>query len=274
MGEFVGTSSKLVISFSLYGRAACYQTGALANIELARQIYPGWTCRFYVSQEIPEQFVSRLESSGGEVVRRYRSRSWRPSADPMLWRFLPASESGIDRLIVRDTDSRLTARERAAVEEWISSSRALHIMRDHPYHNQPILGGLWGCRGGILPNMERLIRRWEIYFVLTGGWVLHRRGWDQVFLGTMVYPRLKNDAMIHSSSTRYIGETTVPFPTPREGLSFVGESFRDQPSLEGRMKSLLAEAGTTMSPVPEYRLLPRAARKMVALLRVYIGRRR
>ena len=90
----------------------------------------------------------------------------------------------------------------------------------------------------------------------------------------MVYPRVKNDAMIHSSFTRYVGETTVPFPTRREGLSFVGESFRNQPSLERRMKSALAESAATMSPLPEYRLLPRAVKKMAALFSVYIGGRK
>jgi hypothetical protein len=122
--------------------------------------------------------------------------------------------------------------------------------------------------------MERLIRRWEIYFILTGGWVLHRRTWDQVFLGTMVYPRVKNDAMIHSSFTRYSGETTVPFPTPRVGLSFVGETFRDQQSLERRMKSGLAESAASTSPLPEYGLLPRAVKKMAALLGAYVGIRK
>jgi hypothetical protein len=34
----------------------------------------------------------------------------------------------------RDLDSPLTQRERAAVNEWLSSNLTFHSMRDHPYH--------------------------------------------------------------------------------------------------------------------------------------------
>ena len=46
----------------------------------------------------------------------------------------------------RDLDSRLNDREQAAVQEWLNSKKEFHIMRDHPMHGWPILGGLWGCK--------------------------------------------------------------------------------------------------------------------------------
>jgi len=58
----------------------------------------------------------------------------------MLWRFSVAGDDSVDRYIVRDVDSRLNARERFAVEEWIVSGNPLHLMRDHPYHVAPIMG--------------------------------------------------------------------------------------------------------------------------------------
>jgi hypothetical protein len=94
-----------LISYSLYGSANCYRVGALRNLDAAGRMYPGWTCRFYVWQEIPVDLVSRLEAGGAEVVRKRRRVTWMPSGDPMLWRFLPAGESGIDAVIVRDADS-------------------------------------------------------------------------------------------------------------------------------------------------------------------------
>ena len=58
-----------------------------------------------------------------------------------------ASDPSVDRYVVRDTDSRLNARERFAVEEWIQSGTAVHAMRDHPKHYpNPIMGGCWGAR--------------------------------------------------------------------------------------------------------------------------------
>jgi hypothetical protein len=39
----------------------------------------------------------------------------------MFWRFLVAEDDAVDRYIVRDSDSRLNAREAAAVAEWMAS---------------------------------------------------------------------------------------------------------------------------------------------------------
>ena len=40
----------------------------------------------------------------------------------------------------RDLDSRFSAREVAAVDEWLSIGMPLHSIRDHPNHNTPLLG--------------------------------------------------------------------------------------------------------------------------------------
>ena len=45
----------------------------------------------------------------------------------------------------RDLDSRISAREVAAVEEWRKESNyTIHSMRDHPLHNVGLGGGSWG----------------------------------------------------------------------------------------------------------------------------------
>jgi hypothetical protein len=49
----------------------------------------------------------------------------------MLWRFRPAFEEDDTIVLVRDADSRLSRRERAAVEDWLASDFDFHIMRDH-----------------------------------------------------------------------------------------------------------------------------------------------
>ena len=48
-------------------------------------------------------------------------------------------------MLSRDLDSRPTRREVAAVEEWLDSSKAVHIMRDHPSHKAAIMAGMWGA---------------------------------------------------------------------------------------------------------------------------------
>ena len=53
---------------------------------------------------------------------------------PKIWRFLPACDRTVSVMASRDLDSPLTRRERAAIDEWLSSNLSFHSMRDHPYH--------------------------------------------------------------------------------------------------------------------------------------------
>jgi hypothetical protein len=63
----------------------------------------------------------------------------------MSWRFLVASDPNIERYVIRDIDSRISRREKLAVDEWIASGKQFHVMRDHPSHsNNAMSGGMWG----------------------------------------------------------------------------------------------------------------------------------
>jgi len=71
------------------------------------------------------------------------------------WRFCVPDLLGVDRFIVRDSDSRISKREEEAVEEWIKDDTILHIMRDHPHHGYPMNGGMWGMKVGADTQMEK-----------------------------------------------------------------------------------------------------------------------
>ena len=49
-------------------------------------------------------------------------------------------------MISRDLDSLFSSREVSAVTEWLESSFDLHVMRDHPWHGVPMMGGTWGTK--------------------------------------------------------------------------------------------------------------------------------
>ena len=50
----------------------------------------------------------------------------------------------VDVFASRDLDSRINAREVAAVNEWLeNSTQPLHAMRDHPNHSTSLLGASW-----------------------------------------------------------------------------------------------------------------------------------
>lgn len=170
-----------VISFSLWGNGAAYLPGAARNAELAREIYPGWSLRCYCEP----QYCEELQRIGYEAVpRRITLGAW----EGLFWRFEPAIDPTVDRFISRDLDSRLNPREKAAVDEWISSGKFLHVMRDAENHDVPILGGMWGC--GHWPMLRGLMRSWAAW---------DHKGCDQEFLAALVWPRLFENAMIHDS---------------------------------------------------------------------------
>ena len=198
-----------LITFSLWGQDPKYLVGAIKNAELARTIYPGWICRFYVGSSVPSAIINKLSTfSNVQIVAKEEWGDWRG----MYWRFEPASESNVEVMISRDTDSRLNFRERAAVDEWLESDKGFHIMRDHPWHKFPVLGGMWGVKKGVVSNMVDLIQEF-------GG--TDEYGTDYVFFAKKVLPSLHRDQiMIHDEF--FEGKT---FPLPREGYEFVGQVF-------------------------------------------------
>ena len=65
----------------------------------------------------------------------------------ILRRLKNACPFKVDKYVSRDLDSRITAREAAAVTEWLDpkySTSPLHAMRDSPRQGVPYLGAAWG----------------------------------------------------------------------------------------------------------------------------------
>tara|TARA_R110002124_G_scaffold116567_1_gene273189 strand:- start:7267 stop:7935 length:669 start_codon:yes stop_codon:yes gene_type:complete len=197
-----------VIAFSLWGDNPKYTLGALQNLSLAKLVYPDWVCRFYVGQSTPRSIVAMLkEFDNAEIIEMDEAGDW----TGMFWRFLAAGDPNIDVLIVRDCDSRLWFREKAAVDEWLASDKDFHIMRDNPQHGIEILGGMWGVRKRLLFNIRDLVNNY------TKGdfWQV-----DQHFLRDIVYPFVKDNSFVHDEFF-----ANNPFPTPRDEKHFVGQSY-------------------------------------------------
>jgi len=207
----VSKISMKVISFSLWGQDPKYTIGAIRNAELAREVYPDWMCRFYVGQSVPSPILYKLEEMKNvQIIRKQEFGDWRG----MFWRFEPASEDDVEVMISRDTDSRLGFREKAAVDEWLSSDKGFHIMRDHPHHGYHVLGGMWGAKSGVVSDMKQLIDDFAQE---------DEYGTDYKFFAEVVIPNLnKNVIMAHDE---FFDTDGVSFPMPREGLEFVGKVY-------------------------------------------------
>jgi hypothetical protein len=205
-----------IISFSLWGRDPKYTVGAIKNAELAKEIYPGWICRFYCANDVPNPIIFQLEDMDNvEVVQTDKSGSWKFTTE----RFLAFDSENLDAVIFRDTDSRLNARECEAVTAWLQSNRSLHIMKDHPYHGGfPILAGMWGLKSnGIKGYMESLLKKYNN---------AEQYHYDQIFLRNFIWPLYTEDFVAHDEFF-----LKQPFPSKREGLNYVGKPFNADGSI-------------------------------------------
>jgi hypothetical protein len=216
-----------LISLSLWGTSELYIQGAICNARLASSMYPGWALRVYCSPDVP--VLDLLRSLGVDV----RIVPPSPGYGGLFWRFLPAADPAFEHVIVRDADSRLNVREKAAVDAWIASGRPFHVMRDHPQHRHtPMLAGMWGCRGGVLPDMPDRIARFA------RGVVKHT---DTTFLREEIWPLVKDRALVHTSVPEPLGGDPFPPHSPFDG--FVGEIVDPRAEARGHLALLLPSRG-------------------------------
>ncbi len=187
-----------IIAFSLWGTKATYVEGAIANAELTRALYRGWTCRVYVDPTVPEAALDRMREAGVQIAMI-------PLADRnygLFWRFFAADDPQVHYFLCRDADSRLNSQEAQATKAWLESGKAFHIMRDAPFHMELMLAGLWGGVGGRLRGIREWIDRF--YRSTEHRWI------DQDFLRLEVWARIREEVLIHDSNYTLFGAR--PFP--------------------------------------------------------------
>ena len=152
----------------------------------------------------------------------------------MFWRFLVSDDESVDRFIIRDSDSRLNARDRFAIEEWIQSDKSTHMARDHVNHPYAMNGGSWGGTKGFLKGKKitSLVEEFMDEADKIG------YGADIGFLMNKIWPIVSNEIMSHDAfyCVKYNGK---PFPTKRDdNWQHVGQVFdaNDKPIQRHMMK--------------------------------------
>lgn len=211
------------VSMSLYGSHARYLVGAIRNAQRAQFFYPGWQFHVWVAEEVPRYIAANLRLHGAyvhSIPLMFRNK--------MMARFLVHDIPEVNIYVIRDTDSRFSERETQAVSEWLLSGTKLHVMRDHPYHAQPIMGGMWGWKkDGREFSMLSMIKHWFKKPM--------RPGEDQDFLRSHIWT-LPVTRIVHDSCGKFDGTRNWP----QDGPSFVGEyiSEKEQPNEPHRQMRL------------------------------------
>jgi len=173
-GMIWNAASRNVISMSLDGDNIDKLYGALRYSQLVPIVFPRWRLRVYASSlalnatgsnHVLRILVKKLENSGVEVFKVRGLTAAR--IPPDLWAYLVADDTEVDRFIVRNSDTRPSDRESAALDDWLQTNltlKALYCIRDHPLHAaQSLVPGLVGGVPRLLLNatgttFHRLIR--------------------------------------------------------------------------------------------------------------------
>ena len=197
------------ISYSLWGDNELYNIGMVKNAEQVPEIYPDWQMIVYYDNSVPTETLNILENLNVKLV------NVDGHTHGMFWRFFASDLVDCEYAIFRDGDSRLSTREKMAVDEWIESGKTIHVMRDHPAHQIPygnnglgILGGMWGIKGNTIPmkdSIENFSKNKTMGY-----------GIDQTFLKT-IYNVFENDRCTHDDFFE-----NKPFPIKRNPGEFIG----------------------------------------------------
>lgn len=174
-----------VISFSLWGSKPLYLHGALVNARQVQEYLPDWTMRIYHDTSVPQKTLDELRQFKHIKLIQVHDGSY-----GMFWRFRALFEPGLEAVLIRDLDSRITWRDIRCIDEWLTSPHRLSVIRDHEEHYKvPILGGLFGLKGGPLPF--HLLESMNHYAQI------HRYNMDQIWLGHHVWPLFLDNKLEH-----------------------------------------------------------------------------
>jgi hypothetical protein len=200
-----------IIAISVWGNNPRYSIGAIRNCELAALHFPDWVVRIYYDDTVNAEHIDLLKAKNNvELVDCTNLRH----IAPCFWRFLAAFESEDNIIISRDSDSRLSERERNCIDEWLGSEKKYSVIRDHVRHYDfPMLAGMWGVKGklsDILHTQMLDVASSNNYYTI-----------DQVYLRDYVWPFAKDNVLISGILENKHFSETREFILPH----FVGQGY-------------------------------------------------
>jgi hypothetical protein len=183
------------ISYSLFGNDSKYIKGAIHNCKLASKYFPDWCVYFYVDKTVPNDICEELKKLNSTII-------YVPDILEHFkygYRFLIVDEPNIERFLICDTDDRLSPIFKSVIDDWISTKMSSYVVRTGPAHNIPILGGAWGStKTKIHFNMLDEIIKFDKAHIGHS-----EKGFDQDFLGEIIWPIICDDAVTYGEAFHY-----------------------------------------------------------------------
>lgn len=208
-----------IISFSIWGKDPKYCVGAILNAQLAKKYFPEWTCYFYYNNTVPNIYIQALQEFDNTKVIKITDNSY-----GAFWRLFPMKENTI--VLSRDTDSRLSLREKQIIDDWLHTDKNVCIMRDHIRHYDFfILTGMLAVRNGlkniIFEEMQSKLR--ETWYAA-----------EQVFIGDSIKKYMFSECEIYGFKEKsWLRDTYSNI-----GKHFIGQSYdeNNEPVYDAQLK--------------------------------------
>ena len=209
------TRHRNIIALSLWSDAPRMVGAARGNIRRAKVHLPHWQVRVYCAAALEDEAIKVLKEEGAEVIPHGS-----PPA-PGAGAFRNLESLGDDlchRVLLRDAERGIGAKEAAAVAAWVESGLPFHIMRDHVCTLEILPAGFWGAISGRLGGVTDASRRYAAG---------PARQACQLFLRNEIWPVIKSQCLIHDGVHDLFEARPFPDFTPGENEPpFVGAMRR------------------------------------------------
>ncbi len=206
-----------VISFGVWGDNPLYTVGIIKNCTQIKSYYSDWVPWVYYNDTVSQDIVSELIALNVKIIHIAGRINDRINS---IWRFQPCFDDSVDLFLSRDCDSRITHREMDLVNKWLQSSKELHIIRDHQYHQKPIMAGMFGIKRGELMNvLKNNLLDLQLRIKEADAPELHEYQIDENFLETKLFPFSFGKTMSHVSAGAIYQDDIV---IPRPNTNFIG----------------------------------------------------
>ena len=129
-------------------------------------------------------------------------------------------------ILSRDTDSRLSLREKELIDNWLESEYNYMIIRDHDAHYEfPILAGMWGKKNVL---MDSSLKDAMQEYVSVKQYLV-----DQFYLRDHVWPNIMHATAIYGVKEVDWMRETYDF----ENKNFIGQTYteNDEPVYDGKI---------------------------------------
>lgn len=205
---------KIVFSFSLFGNNRKYSDPLFVNLDIIKSNFFNYEVNVYYDNSVPSNIINELKNKGVNLLEM--KALFNTSTEKMSWRYAPIFNIENECCIIRDTDSLISNREIQLINEWINTTYNFHIIRDHPLHNMPIMGGLFAIKN---PLFDKFKKQYDSKF---SKYITLEYNGDQLFLAHEIYPFVLKESLIQTSCFSFMFEKVQFIKKTDDFVNYIG----------------------------------------------------